>query len=672
MKNNQDQLYQILNPKEPFSFLVGAGISMNPPANMPSPRQLVKDLFNFCAPREEIDNLVQLMDQGLRYELVVQLIQSYIDPDIKFLDYLDSRNSPNLDHYFLAQCISYGQYVMTTNFDYFIENALITIVHNQNTVIPVITRENYLKYENPSEWVSKSYNLLYKLHGSKQNAITNEPTLESLTTTIASLGKNRDNGSTFAIELFKKPAIYHLTQDRNLILMGYSGSDDFDLTPTLLELPKLKRLIWINHIANQPLNVVKIERVAEPEILNDENLPRIDRLLLNIASKFAYPVYRIDGDTSKFVDLMWRTVFPSVPLPKKLRIAPAGKSFLMYLEEIYSSVEELQKWHLVIDCYYALGLLPDAQRCTEKALEMAHEQDDKATILTFTSYLGVIAHLQGRFDDAKEIYSSAIKLCDELNDSTAKAGFLNNMGKITEAQNDWETAVSYYHEAMVLNDEIGDVAGKASNLNNLGIIQDTHGQIREAIQSYEEALQIVNILGDLDRKESILNNLGLLSMKQCQYPKAIEYLNEALHIAQAMGNLIEIAPIQNNLAAIYKQTGDLDKAVPLITDSLKICDLLNDPYNKGKYLSNLGTIYQDQGHLEEALQSYEVALQIAKETQDKAGRALRLSNIAGIYRAQNHLISAIELYVEALSIVREIGDSAGEAYGSKQHRHYLL
>ncbi len=25
LKNNQDQLYQILNPKEPFSFLVGAG-----------------------------------------------------------------------------------------------------------------------------------------------------------------------------------------------------------------------------------------------------------------------------------------------------------------------------------------------------------------------------------------------------------------------------------------------------------------------------------------------------------------------------------------------------------------------------------------------------------------------------------------------------------------------
>ena len=55
----------------------------------------------------------------------------------------------------------------------------------------------------------------------------------------------------------------------------------------------------------------------------------------------------------------------------------------------------------------------------------------KPAILTFTSYLGVIAHLQGRFDDAKEIYSSAIKLCDQLNDSTAKAGFLNNMGKVT-------------------------------------------------------------------------------------------------------------------------------------------------------------------------------------------------------------------------------------------------
>ncbi len=32
--------------------------------------------------------------------------------------------------------------------------------------------------------------------------------------------------------------------------MGYSGSDDFDIVPTLMLLQYLKHIIWINYVQN--------------------------------------------------------------------------------------------------------------------------------------------------------------------------------------------------------------------------------------------------------------------------------------------------------------------------------------------------------------------------------------------------------------------------------------
>ena len=48
--------------KEKYSFLAGAGISMDPPSNMLSAPQIVKSLLELCVPSEELENILSLLN----------------------------------------------------------------------------------------------------------------------------------------------------------------------------------------------------------------------------------------------------------------------------------------------------------------------------------------------------------------------------------------------------------------------------------------------------------------------------------------------------------------------------------------------------------------------------------------------------------------------------------
>ncbi|MFX0076916.1 MAG: hypothetical protein ACFE96_15835, partial [Candidatus Hermodarchaeota archaeon] len=118
-------LESLFSPTFNYTFLVGAGVSMDAPTSMPSAVKIVRSLLNLCAPAEEVEALLSL--DKLRFELVVEKIQDEFDPDLKFLDYLEEVTKPNAIHMFLGNAIVRGNYVVTTNFDYLIEQALLKI-----------------------------------------------------------------------------------------------------------------------------------------------------------------------------------------------------------------------------------------------------------------------------------------------------------------------------------------------------------------------------------------------------------------------------------------------------------------------------------------------------------------------------------------------------------------
>ncbi|MFX1535304.1 MAG: SIR2 family protein, partial [Promethearchaeota archaeon] len=302
---------------EKYTFLVGAGISMERPTSLPSALTIVETLIRMCAPAEEVDKVLKL--NNLRYELVVETIQKHFDPELKIMGYFEHFSTPNILHYFLAQAIKQKHYVVTTNFDYLIEHALLSILEDKTIIIPVITRKDFLAFSDPQKLLTDGKYPLYKLHGSKRNIITGEETTNSLITTLYALGREREEGETFAIEPYKKPAVNNLLEDRTLIVMGYSGSDDFDIGPTLKELHNTTKIIWISHASESTPEILTIQQTVEP--LDTTDVAREDRLLLEIAHEFKkrkipLEIYKINVNTAQFVtEIFWSLLLGDISPP---------------------------------------------------------------------------------------------------------------------------------------------------------------------------------------------------------------------------------------------------------------------------------------------------------------------------------------------------------------------
>ena len=114
-----------------YTFLIGAGISMEAPSNLPSAREIVTRLVELCAPEECHNEILSL--ESLRFEMVVEHLKSKsnIDKNLEFMEYFAEVTTPNLIHLFLAKMVINGEgkhKVITTNFDYLIEYAFKSLL----------------------------------------------------------------------------------------------------------------------------------------------------------------------------------------------------------------------------------------------------------------------------------------------------------------------------------------------------------------------------------------------------------------------------------------------------------------------------------------------------------------------------------------------------------------
>ncbi|MBD3352510.1 MAG: hypothetical protein GF364_13560, partial [Candidatus Lokiarchaeota archaeon] len=286
-----------------LTFLVGAGISMDPPTSLPSAIEIGQTLIRLCTPKKYHEKLMKI--QSLRFEMIISQMVIYIGDALSYLDYFDLYKKPNLIHYFLAHILEKKSLILTTNFDNMVEYAAMNIYGNecQDLIVPVITKEDFLQYSEPNDILTENKYGIYKIHGSKTDVIKQRDTTQSLITTMESLGKNKKKGETFSLESFKRIAFNNLTRDRTLVVMGYSGNDDFDIGPTLKKINGIRRLIWIEHSKSLKCNTMKFN-IIDKTSKDDGN--RLNKLLKDISHRNNCNIIKISVNTGNFVrEKLW-------------------------------------------------------------------------------------------------------------------------------------------------------------------------------------------------------------------------------------------------------------------------------------------------------------------------------------------------------------------------------
>ncbi len=183
----------------------------------------------------------------LRFEGTMKALEdSGLDPKLDVLHCFAAAGGPNLNHFVLADLIAAGHVVMTVNFDALIEVAYSRLFPSGPSLSVAIYDDDFL----PA--ARKSGPFLWKLHGSLSRGGID--TRESVGATLVGVMARTPAGHKYRF-------FADVLRTRDVLLLGYSGWDDFDLTPMLAETPSDKRLIWVQHHSSN--DRVKIEDAGD-------------------------------------------------------------------------------------------------------------------------------------------------------------------------------------------------------------------------------------------------------------------------------------------------------------------------------------------------------------------------------------------------------------------------
>ena len=208
------------------ALLIGAGLS----PGQPTAADLMRPLLKLFAP-EALPDI-----ENIRFELFMQLIKDHLDPDLSFITDLYGTPPETAHRYseLIAALISNNNFtVFTTNFDRNIERANAQALCAAATSAPVAAIATKQQF---SDWlINPIEHALFKLHGSVENPPSLAATYESVTW----LGRPADPRA----KIFE-----HTIATQDLWVLGYSGHDDMDVVPTIVNTPATgRRIFWFYH-----------------------------------------------------------------------------------------------------------------------------------------------------------------------------------------------------------------------------------------------------------------------------------------------------------------------------------------------------------------------------------------------------------------------------------------
>lgn len=630
MKPRNLLIKDLITSDEQLTFLVGGGVSIDLPSGMPSQRMMLDEIIRFSCPESEIEKILSI--KNLRFEDIYSIYMKDLDKDSEIMDYFETCEKPNFQHFFLAEMIKKGNFVMTTNNDFLIEYALQQSGIPNEEIVPVITKYDFESYYNPYELFKHGKKTIYKLHGSTKNIITHESTRESL--------------SGFQIEPFKQPLLWNISEDRSIVVMG-KPITEHNLS-ILKSMKNIRNLIWIHYTFDDG----GIEKVYE---IDAETVQILDQMLFEIKERInAEHIFRVDVNTTRMVRDLLDTTPKLSPMHHWLSISE-------WLEDQIKKPNELTKYLISYKIYLDHSLYEDALRCAETTLKLSEEIGDKSNTAKILNNIGKIYYVYGDYHKALEKYEKALKINEELGNILMFATIHNNIGEIYRKRGNYSEALKRFEEALKIDDQLGDLIGKATSLNNLGKVYTLRGNYSQALNLYNEALKINEELGNLKGKANLLNNIGEIYRVQGNYPEALKRFEEALRIDEKRGNLLGKATEFNNIGLIYYVSENYDKALENFNKAISIAEQLGDLPGIATRFNNIGLIYHAKKNYSEAQKYYEKAFQIFDQLGDISSKAISMNNIGMIYQVQNNYTEALDWYKRALQVEEQIGSQSGKA-----------
>lgn len=518
---------------EDLIIFCGAGISYNSPTNLPTVFHFVKSVIdesvNESVKKTEILAKISRIVTQPRFEVLVDDIIKYHDAALEIANIFYSKNF-NKIHYGIGKLLTKGASVITTNFDCCIENSI-----NVEDIELHIFKGNDLDIS-----VKPNKSSLIKPHGSHSKIRFSNQVIIS----ISALAK-LNNGFT-SLPNWKNYLIQSM-ENKTIIFLGYSGSDDFDLTPIILE-SNYKNIIWLKY--NDSVSSI----IESSEKLNDNHLMG----KLKRASFY-------EGRPIDLIQLLFHEELIDFKSDESISDNPV----LDYLNLCYPY--EIQKQELLSTILFHYNLY-------DEVLDISSKEFSKPIFLNQIRSL----FRQGKHNEIceklKEInyLSFPYKFASRIIHHHSTSLFY--IGEFTRAEDLGKTYAR-------LAEENKDFDSQIHSFIQLGAFAFNRANYNQSRDYYLKALSIhENDSPNIEGAANCYWGLAAISHMDGNYEEAKDYNLKALDQHLKLGNFFSVAYIKHNLGLIYLVTSDYDNAKDyLISSETLFNDIIaNKPDGSGQ------------------------------------------------------------------------------------------
>ncbi|MFX0066951.1 MAG: tetratricopeptide repeat protein, partial [Candidatus Hermodarchaeota archaeon] len=537
----------------------------------------------------------------LRFEYLIEAFRDNYDKDLTLLNYFEEVIQPNVIHQYLAQMLKQGHFVMTTNFDTLIERA-VGLEEDQLRI--VITQHDFETYADPQAANDQGLWVVYKLHGSVKNVKTGEDTKTSVVTTLDALGKHREG--QLGVEVFKRPVFNQIGRGRTLIVMGYSGGDDLDIIPTVLQMVGLKRIIWIQHqpLGDQPASttvpVLRWVRGGQP---SSRQVAVEDQVLSSLATIPNVEVFKVMGHTATVLLQLQGKSYSAPP-------APGRHDLVTWLPEHFLSASEMSQTRVTIKTFYTYNLYPDALEYATRAYTLATQQKDDQWQANALIWQANIYKKTGEPQKALKNYQQSYDIYERLENWGGMATALGNMGNIYAETGEPQKALEYFQKSYDIHERLENWAGMATTWSNMGIIYAETGKPQKGLKHFQQSYDIHERLGNWAGMASALDDMGIIYAQTGKSQKALEYFQKSYDIHERLGNWGGMATALDSMGNIHRQTGKPQKALEYYQQSYDIHERLENWAGMATTWVNMGNIYAETGEPQKALEYFQKSYDI--------------------------------------------------------------
>lgn len=226
-------LIDVLEKVQPneLTVLCGAGVSRPAPTSLPT----VYDFLVACLTHSNhFEKHYPAFESRLnetpspRFEVLIDRLRRIRDKNMDVARVFDSLTS-NRIHQYLHQLCDCGATILTTNFDNCIERA------GSSDLRRVVFNGVDLDAEPPMN------RTIFKPHGS--NPLHDAERADGLVISIRALSRTAGGFQQFPVW---RECLLALIRERILFVVGYSGSDDFDINPVLLDSDP-REILWLDY-----------------------------------------------------------------------------------------------------------------------------------------------------------------------------------------------------------------------------------------------------------------------------------------------------------------------------------------------------------------------------------------------------------------------------------------